>query len=349
MAEVLLPKADRSKFAGSAGVNRVSQIFNDDFRWIFRKVNQEDDFGIDGFADVVTDEGHVTGQSVAVQIKHGTSYFRQETATHVIFNGELKHLNYYQNIAVPVLIILSDPEGDIFWARFDLKDTERTKGGWKIEVPKVNKLNTQAKPRILAMLPPFRNVMQEAEEQWAFNAGIRESSVILYHIDPDDIRDGNVDNFFDFITRLSDSKKVLRDAQGKLELYTSAYDHDRREVWEIKPMVRWVKAADKKGIPWFYFCNTDLPVGWLRIYAVCMSGGKRERVIAGANGVRAHIEVSMAPRKVAKLLEINWPRLNLVCEAVGVSEDELRRISFAAAAAIGLPIGEGPSPAFDNG
>lgn len=340
MSEIFLPKADRSKFAGSAGINRVSQIFNDDFRWIFRKVNQEDDFGVDGFADVVTDEGHVTGQCVAVQVKHGRSYFRQETDTHITFNGELKHLNYYHHIAVPVLIILSDPKGYIYWTRFDLRETEQTKSGWKIEISKANKLNTQAKSRILAILPTFRDVLPMVSEQWAFNEEVRKSSVILYHIDPGDIRDGNVDNFFDFIKRLSATTNVLRSAQGKLELFTSAYDSDPREVWEIKPMVRWVKAADKKGVPWFYFCNADLPVGWLKIYAVCMSGGKREGVFEKGQGLRKQIKISMSPRKLGKLLEANYPRLNQVCEAVGMPEDELRRISFATAAAIGLPIHE---------
>ncbi|MBY5815650.1 DUF4365 domain-containing protein [Rhizobium leguminosarum] len=205
MSDIFLPKANRSKFTGNAGINRVSQIFNDDFRWIFRKVSQEDDFGIDGFADVVTETGHVTGQSIAVQVKHGSSYFAQQTDSHITFNGELKHLNYYHNISVPVLIVVSDPEGDAYWKHFDISETEQTKSGWKIEIPKSSKMDAASKARILTLLPPFEDVVPHVNQQWAFNSQVRESAIILYHIDPDDIHSENVENLFDFIKRLSGS------------------------------------------------------------------------------------------------------------------------------------------------
>jgi hypothetical protein len=336
MRDIFLPKANKSKFTGNAGINRISQIFNDDFRWIFRKVSQEDDFGIDGFADIVTDEGHVTGQSIAVQVKHGSSYFAQRTDTHITFNGELKHLNYYHNISVPVLIILSDPEGDVYWKHFDVTETEQTKSGWKIEIPKASKMDGSSKARILSLLSPFVDVMEHVNQQWAFNSQVRESSIILYHIDPDDIRSGNADNLFDFIKRLSATPDLTRSCEGKLELFTSAYDDDPREVWEIKPMIRWVKEADKKGIPWFFFCNKSPPHVWLRIYTACLCGAGREGVYDGGRTIK----VNLKPKKISKLLNANFLRLNEVCEAVGVSEDDIRRISFGAAEAMGLPIHE---------
>ncbi|MBY5818735.1 hypothetical protein HFN60_24335 [Rhizobium leguminosarum] len=131
---------------------------------------------------------------------------------------------------------------------------------------------------------------------------------------------------------LSATPDLIRNSEGKLELFTSAYDDDPREVWEIKRMIRWVKSADKKGIPWFFFCNKTAPHIWLRIYAACLCDARREGIYEEGR----KIKVSLNPKKISKLLDANFLRLNQVCEAVGVSENEIRRISFASAGAIGL-------------
>jgi hypothetical protein len=102
MPESFFPKFVRQRQTGEVGINAVSSIVNDKFKWIFRRVNAEHDFGVDGYIDVVTDDGNVTGQSVAVQIKAGASFFRTKTAIGFVFYGETKHLNYYLNLRVPI-------------------------------------------------------------------------------------------------------------------------------------------------------------------------------------------------------------------------------------------------------
>jgi hypothetical protein len=57
----------------------VSTIVNDKVKWIFRRVGLEHDFGADGYIDIVKDDGRVTGQSIAVQIKSGKSFFSTQT------------------------------------------------------------------------------------------------------------------------------------------------------------------------------------------------------------------------------------------------------------------------------
>ncbi|MCB1099707.1 MAG: DUF4365 domain-containing protein [Verrucomicrobiae bacterium] len=78
-------------------MGRVGETFFQHFvatlGWTFRPVHQEDDFGIDGYIDVVT-EGHVTGQCLAVQIKCGDSFLRGASEGGVKFLGSKRHLNY---------------------------------------------------------------------------------------------------------------------------------------------------------------------------------------------------------------------------------------------------------------
>ncbi|WRH90308.1 DUF4365 domain-containing protein [Pseudomonas fluorescens] len=71
------PAYKKSVGTGEKGVNAVSSIVNDEFCWIFRRNSNEYDYGIDGYIDVVTDDGAVTGQCVAVQIKTGQSFLKR--------------------------------------------------------------------------------------------------------------------------------------------------------------------------------------------------------------------------------------------------------------------------------
>jgi hypothetical protein len=63
------PTYSKQARAGEKGVDVVACVFNDDFRWLFRRNHQEHDFGIDAQVDVVLESGAVTGQILALQIK----------------------------------------------------------------------------------------------------------------------------------------------------------------------------------------------------------------------------------------------------------------------------------------
>jgi len=65
-------KYKKSQATGKAGVIFVDSIVNQHGS-VFRPVHQEDDFGIDGFIELVTAE-EASGRLVAVQIKSGDSY-----------------------------------------------------------------------------------------------------------------------------------------------------------------------------------------------------------------------------------------------------------------------------------
>jgi len=102
------------------GVTFVKHATEAEFGWIFRKNPQEYDFGIDGYIDLITESGEVTGKSIAVQIKCGASYFKEKTKHGWNYRGELRHINYFMNLPCPVLLILVDPEkAKIWWVDFE--------------------------------------------------------------------------------------------------------------------------------------------------------------------------------------------------------------------------------------
>ena len=92
-----LPKHSTSNKIAERGVTYVKQIVEDEFSWMFRKIPLEEDFGLDGYIDIETPEGYVTGKYFGVQIKTGESYFSEDKGYCWVFRGDNKHLNYYLN------------------------------------------------------------------------------------------------------------------------------------------------------------------------------------------------------------------------------------------------------------
>jgi len=118
------------------GINFVESKFLD-MEWVFREQTILD-FGIDAHAEVC-DEGRPTGRVIAIQVKSGVSYFEEKTNTGIIFRGEVKHLNYWKNHSLPVILVLYHPvEKKAIWChiRGDQLGINITPKGWNVEVPK---------------------------------------------------------------------------------------------------------------------------------------------------------------------------------------------------------------------
>lgn len=136
------PRFDNNK--GSKGVNLVERKIMDDLGWIFREQPTQD-YGIDGHIEIV-DEKYVTGRLIAIQIKAGNSYLKEETSLGFVFRGKIEHYNYWSNHSLPVILVLCDLESNTcYWEQINegtvelLSDTS-----WKIVVPKEQVLNEKS-------------------------------------------------------------------------------------------------------------------------------------------------------------------------------------------------------------
>lgn len=333
------PKVNKNNFTSESGVNYVATIINDELGWIFRRNSNETDYGIDGFIDIVTEEGEVTGQSFAVQIKSGSSFFKHKTNNGLIYYGESKHLNYYRNQQLPLLLIVFSPEANLcMFTVFRESAIEPSGDGWKIYIKNSGVFGVKAKNELLKVLPPLRDNLDELKAHWALNDEFAAAGVIFYAIGRNDIKKCQTRYFLQFIERLCVNDRIFRKVQGKLEIMVDGYNQDKRELYEISEIRKWFKKVDESRVAWFYFCNTSAPSFGLSVYFLCVSNAKvvdsRDRLtgyqaldVLKAGFEHPQIKVTFNPKLYADALEKNYHRLNQTTASLGFPDEENMRIS----------------------
>lgn len=329
------PTAPRSGRTGDAGLNRVATVVNDDWGWIFRRTHEEHDFGIDGYLDVVSDHGGVTGRCIAVQVKSGQSYFAQQDAVSVTYYGENKHLNYYLNSPMPVLIILHDPTtGSCIWAQFLPELTEKTQTGWKLSIPKRNVFDESAKPIVAAIVGEPEDYSERLESHWATGEALAESDYVLYIVGRELVEAGDTAAVVSFFHRLRSSEDLARKYQGRVDLGISGYDDDPRELWEISEVREWFRIADAGVGDWFYFLEARPSHSPLRAYVSCMCD---TRWLDDSDERFPAARVEVDGPQMAKLFEVNFLRLNQLLDELDMTIDDNKTICYRIYDVFGVP------------
>lgn len=329
------PTAPQSRATGEAGINHVASVVNDEWGWVFRRNHNENDFGLDGFLDVILDDGTVTGQSVAVQVKCGDSYFKTQDALAVTFYGERKHLNYYMNCALPVLIVLFNPATkQCLWAHFRPEVTSPTNSGWKMSIPKANNFDLRARDAILKILGPAQDFSDALEPQWAFSRVLEDTNYVLYSVDRSLVELLDVELAHAFFDRLRSSEALARRMQGRIDLCFAGYDDDPRELWEIPEVRAWFRLADPLIRDWFFFLVPRGPFGPLKAYVSCMCDVEW-LTDPDPNVPDANVVIDSG--QMAKLFEANFLRLNELLDQLGMTIDDNKSICYAIYDVFGIP------------
>lgn len=148
------------------GVSAVQSIVYKDLRWIFRE-QAIGDFGIDAEIDI-TNQKYPTGKVIGVQIKSGTSYFRNLTNEGVVFRFEEKHKKYWLKHTFPVIVLLYHPDSqECIWEAVDKFTVKQiSEKSFKIVIPKENKfgVSTKAKLVVLAYLKNIEDLAEEIDD-----------------------------------------------------------------------------------------------------------------------------------------------------------------------------------------
>ena len=134
-----------------AGLHTVGLVVEKDLGWIFRDQPQAD-FGIDAQIEIV-DGSRATGQLVAVQIKAGSSYFSEENDSGFVYRGEKRHLEYWLNHSLPVVVALVDPGANVYWQAVTTHAVQETARGWKMTVPREQVLGASSRDALLSITP----------------------------------------------------------------------------------------------------------------------------------------------------------------------------------------------------
>ncbi len=137
------------------GVSRLDYFFSEN-GWLFREQTLHD-YGIDAQVEIV-EHGKPTGELIAMQIKSGASYFSEQTASDVVYRADNTHIQYWSRHALPVIIVLFNPDADtLLWERVTDETAINTGKGWKINVPQKQILNANslAVLKNLTQPPPY--------------------------------------------------------------------------------------------------------------------------------------------------------------------------------------------------
>lgn len=97
--------------------------------WLFRE-QPIDDVGIDAHMEFIESTGKPK-QLLALQIKSGTSWFREKKDEYIIFrNINERQYNYWTMNSLPCIVVLYNPDDNIcIWQKLTAETIERTNGG----------------------------------------------------------------------------------------------------------------------------------------------------------------------------------------------------------------------------
>lgn len=320
---------------GERGVSIVSRVINEEFSWLFKRTHQEHDFGIDGYIDIISSDGSVTGQMLATQIKCGESFFKERTQSGYIYRGEAKHFNYLANHPVPVVIVICHPDTEhCYWVDFDLESCQKTGSAWTTVIPFKNRLD-QSKDDIAHLLPPLRDSFAELDKVAKFVKAINDTSYIHFIIDRKEVLEmdaGRPRHFFDNLRR---TKALAAASQGKVEFTFLGYESDPRELYEVDEIRRYMPFLDAALPELFFFVRTEDPTYTVKLFALCQT-----QILDQSRSPDGRNRVEFSTEAVSAFFARHWLGLNQMTEWLGMTEEENKKISFAIMKCLGFDMNE---------
>lgn len=323
------PKVTKASQRGEQGVNIVTQIVSNDLGCLFRRTHNENDFGIDGYIDFVSSEGYVTGRCLAVQIKCGTSFFKQTITEGITYYGEAKHLNYLANHPVPTIIVICDPATRrCYWEKFDLSLTEPTPTGWKMTIPIEQGFSSLSYKRLSCLAGIEKDYIQELEDCWKMNQLLIDSGVIVYAISKEEILEKNFQPLIRFFERLQVMPKLTKEVQGRVIILVSGYDEDPRELYQISKVRKWFQEIEPLIKYWFFFLSVETSMSGINLLAYLLCKLRFPSKDKSKNMRRGIIAVEMDAESLIEFALRNFVWLNEMTEKLNMSLEENKRISF---------------------
>lgn len=121
----------------------VGRAFARHMRWTFRD-QPVDDYGIDAHIEPKRN-GAPAGRLIAAQIKGGLSYFKSKASGGWYYKGKDRHLRYWRNFVLPVVVILYNPDTETcYWQQVSDEHITYTDSAWRLFVPASQTLCAEA-------------------------------------------------------------------------------------------------------------------------------------------------------------------------------------------------------------
>lgn len=252
------PTYTKNREIAEKGITLIKNIIENQFEWILRPTPLENDFGIDACIDIVTEQRYVTGKYIGIQVKTGDSFFKNRKTNGWLFNGEMKHLNYYLNLNYPVLIVIVNIQTEIaYWVEFDVYRISKTKNGWNIIIPEEQKLDFSSKD-ILKKLPGDAiDYLPQLEYQWELDEKIKDRHLSILVISKTEVEELDITGLSILQKKLTSNDDMINKSRGKITFMIDGFNEDDRELFQIEQVRQWVKLAISEFKHWSYFLNIE--------------------------------------------------------------------------------------------
>ncbi|MEV4708176.1 DUF4365 domain-containing protein [Actinoplanes sp. NPDC049316] len=143
LEDIALVHFDQRQLTARLGVALVDQFVHEHLQWIFRELPVSD-VGIDAIIEQRAGD-RATGRLMGVQIKSGSSFFRERAPDGWIYRGIRDHLDYWLGYELPVLLVLVDVDDKVaYWGHIEARRVSLTSNGWKIVIPDGQRLDATA-------------------------------------------------------------------------------------------------------------------------------------------------------------------------------------------------------------
>jgi|LGOV01.1.fsa_nt_gb hypothetical protein len=150
------------------GVSLVQHRVAQELQWLFREQTTSD-LGVDAHVEVLW-SGKSSGRLLALQIKSGNSYFREQTDQGIVYRDDHQHLEYWLGHSLPVVLVVCRPDtGEAYWQHINPQSAIKTPFGCKILVPPENRFDSSTADALAQLSLPSekRDTEKEAEIPWS--------------------------------------------------------------------------------------------------------------------------------------------------------------------------------------
>lgn len=311
------PKINSSSLTGEIGTTILKKLVETKLGWLYRQNHQENDFGIDGYIDVITEIGQITGKSIAFQLKSGKSYFSVQNEIGFVFSGNKKHLNYYLNLEIPIIIIILDIETEkAYWEVFDATKTDKSGENWKMTIPKMNEFSGLSKQKLLQYVSPITDFVSQLENEWKLNELLKKgNNRILFTIPKEEILEMKFDFITDALERIQNTPELILHLKSRVDLSFNDYENDSRELFEIQEVKKWIVELFKKSNCFPYLFALDKASGFLKLAFFAHIPFFEKSIVNGRFKLEYETELS------AKFIETLFEMLNEYCQEKGLSHE----------------------------
>jgi hypothetical protein len=329
--DATFPKLTASQLTGAIGVTILNGIVERELKWRFRRNHQEDDFGIDGYVDLVSESGCVLGKNFAVQIKTGPSHVVKSTDHGFLLHGQLKHLNYFLNSPLPIILVwVDDSVGRAWWVHVKPTAVRMAKAGWTILIPKSNRLDSSARTALAALAGPVSNYLPLVGRIQTIREAARGVERIFFLADRAEVEAGDVSRLKEFFEMFEAVPEMLPALQGKLILIVHGWNEDAREVYQIPEARAWFEKAERAVLGWGYYLDLDGSHSTFHTFFMCSSTTE----IVGETIDRSGKVVEISLDEAQKFIEKHFDWLNEFTDKHSFALEVNKEISLKMAAAM---------------